>query len=118
MPQEGCEQRATVRVQLVGLQTLRPGKLWRQPAQELVLIGGCTKGIEQAGLSHSFGRFHWEGHSNRQICGDCDLPQGFRTTNYVRDWLPIQREQCTKRVSPKSRWLRSSARRIASRCPC
>jgi hypothetical protein len=37
-----------------------------------------------------------------------DLPQGFRTTNYVRDWLPLRREQCAKRVSP--------ARRIASQC--
>src|SRR5262245_27618538 len=45
-----------------------------------------------------------------------DLPQGFRTTNYVRDWLPIRREQCAKRVSRKSGWSRSSARRIASRC--
>jgi hypothetical protein len=25
-----------------------------------------------------------------------DLPQGFRTMHYVRDWLPIQREQCAK----------------------
>jgi putative transposase len=24
------------------------------------------------------------------------LPQGFRTTNYVRNWLPIRREQCAK----------------------
>jgi hypothetical protein len=46
----------------------------------------------------------------------CDLPQGFRTRSYVRDWLPIRREQCAKRVSRKSRWSRSSARRIASRC--
>jgi hypothetical protein len=39
-----------------------------------------------------------------------DLPQGFRTRNYVRDWLPIRREQCAKRVSRKSRWSRSSSR--------
>ena len=45
-----------------------------------------------------------------------DLLQGFRTTNYVRDWLPIRREQCAKRVSRKSRWSQSSARQIASRC--
>jgi hypothetical protein len=42
-----------------------------------------------------------------------DLPQGFRTRQYVRDWLPIRREQCAKRGSRKSRWSRSSARRIA-----
>ena len=29
----------------------------------------------------------------------------------MRDWLPIRREQCAKRVSRKSRWSRSSARR-------
>jgi putative transposase len=52
------------------------------------------------------------------MLGTCpgDLSQGFWTTNYVRDWLPIRREQCAKRVSRKSRWSRSSARRIASRC--
>src|SRR5437773_6577879 len=44
-----------------------------------------------------------------------DLPQQFRTIDYVRDWLPIRREQCAKHVSRKSRWWRSSARRIASR---
>jgi hypothetical protein len=33
---------------------------------------------------------------------------GFRTTDYVRDWLPIRREQCAKRVSRESRWSPSS----------
>jgi hypothetical protein len=47
---------------------------------------------------------------------DSDLPPGFRTTNYVRDWLPIRREQCAKRVSWNSRWSRSCARRIATQC--
>jgi hypothetical protein len=28
----------------------------------------------------------------------------------VRDWLPIRREQCAKRVSRKSRWSRSHPR--------
>ena len=44
-----------------------------------------------------------------------DLPQGFRTMDYVRDWLPIRREQCAKVGSRKSRWSRSSARRTAIR---
>jgi putative ABC transport system substrate-binding protein len=48
--------------------------------------------------------------------GGLDLPPGFRTSDYVRDWLPIRREQCAKGVSRKSRWWRSSARRIVSRC--
>jgi len=33
----------------------------------------------------------------------------------LRDWLPIRRERCAKRVFRKSKWSRSSARRIASR---
>src|SRR5262249_12433912 len=40
------------------------------------------------------------------IATRADLPQRFRTTNYVRDWLPIRREQCAKRVSRKNRWSR------------
>jgi transposase len=28
-----------------------------------------------------------------------DLPPGFRTIDYVRDWLPIRREQCGWRAS-------------------
>ncbi len=42
-------------------------------------------------------------------------PQGFRTSDYVRDWLPIRREQCAKVGLRKSRLLRSSARWIAIR---
>jgi len=50
-------------------------------------------------------------HELFQLCfsrcaGLADLPQGFRTTNYVRDWLSIRTEQCAKRVSRKSRWSR------------
>jgi hypothetical protein len=45
-----------------------------------------------------------------------DLPADFRTIDKLRDWLPIRREQCAKRVFRKSRWLRSSGRRIAIRC--
>jgi putative transposase len=52
--------------------------------------------------------------SSPGLASEGDLPQGFRTTNYVRDWLPIRREQCAKHVSRKSRWSQSSARRIAS----
>src|SRR6266516_4346745 len=44
-----------------------------------------------------------------------DLLQAFRTIDYMRDWLPIRREQCAKVGSRKSRWSRSSARRIAIR---
>src|SRR6266700_3420943 len=44
-----------------------------------------------------------------------DLLQAFRTIDYMRDWLPIQREQCAKVGSRKSRWSRSSARQIAIR---
>jgi hypothetical protein len=33
-----------------------------------------------------------------------DLLPRFRTTDYVRDWLPIRREQCAKRVLRTSRW--------------
>ena len=56
------------------------------------------------------------GYGRSESRDGSDLPQGFRTRNYVRDWLPIRREQCAKRVSRKSRWSRSSARQIASRC--
>jgi hypothetical protein len=38
-----------------------------------------------------------------------DVASEFWTADYVRDWLPIRREQCAKRVSRKSRWWRSSA---------
>jgi hypothetical protein len=42
-----------------------------------------------------------------------DLRPDFRTTDKLRDWLPIRREQCGKVVLRKSRWLRSSGRPIA-----
>jgi hypothetical protein len=31
-----------------------------------------------------------------------DLAPGFRTSDYVRDWLPFRREQCGSRVLRKS----------------
>jgi SRSO17 transposase len=59
-------------------------------------------------------RIRDKGHQH--LPGGDDLPPDFRTGDKLRDWLPIRREQCAKRVSRKSRWSRSSARRIASRC--
>jgi putative transposase len=44
-----------------------------------------------------------------------DLVPDFRSIGKLRDWLPIRREHCAKRVLRKSRWSRSSARRIAQR---
>jgi hypothetical protein len=44
-----------------------------------------------------------------------DLPADFRTIDKLRDWLPIRREQCGKDDFRKSKWWRSSGRRIAIR---
>ena len=44
-----------------------------------------------------------------------DLPADFRTIDKLRDWLPIRREQCGKDDFRKSKWWRSSERRIAIR---
>src|SRR6476620_12221560 len=53
----------------------------------------------------------------REAKGEGDLLTDFRTIDKLRDWLPIRREQCAKRVFRKSRWWRSCGRRIASRWP-
>ena len=47
--------------------------------------------------------------------GEGDLPADFRTIDKLRDWLPIRREQCGKDDFRKSKWWRSSERRIAIR---
>src|ERR1700730_688072 len=46
-----------------------------------------------------------------------DLLPDFRTIDKLRDWLPIRREQCAKRVLRKSRWSRHPRGGIANGFP-
>src|SRR6185369_7546077 len=75
----------------------------------------CQKLAEEAGTPDLRDRLLQMAQEFMWATKRTDLLPDFRTIDKLRDWLPIRREQCGKDDFRKSKWWRSSGRRIAIR---